>query len=125
MFASADEVYELTGFSVDDRTIRIAQGMVEMAAGRVEGEITRPSDLTWMKYAIAYQAAYIEEDPKKIFEQANIESVSDTNNKVVFGDRPAYLSPLTVDCIKRLSFRGNRTIQTGPILLGLYDMRVF
>lgn len=115
MFVTVEEVSDLTGFAVDDKTIRKAQAIVEVMAGKTEAMInptTQADDFAWLKYAVAWQSAYMETDPDKLYEQANVNSVSQNNNKVDFGGRVYAVSPLTVEAVKRLSWNKSKGIKT-------------
>ena len=117
MFVTVEEVQELTGFSVNDATIRKSQAIVEVMAGKTESMVnptTQAADLSWLKYATAWQAAYMESDPDKLYEQANVQSISQNNNKVDFGGRVYAVSPLVVEAIKRLSWNKSKGVKTRP-----------
>ena len=115
MFVTTGEVLELTGFSVSDATIRQAQAIVEVAAGKTESMInpvTQANDLEWIKYGVAWQCAYMETDSEKVYEQANVASVSQNNFKIDFGGKVYAMSPLTVEAMKRLSWNKSKTLKT-------------
>jgi hypothetical protein len=117
MFATIAEVLAITGVTVTDPDIYKAQALIETAAGRPEELIplTATTDLLWLKKATAYQCAYIKDDPLSIFEQANVESVTqDGGFKVVFGDRNVWLAPASQQALQNLSWRKSRTIKTEP-----------
>ncbi|MFI2208689.1 hypothetical protein [Streptomyces sp. NPDC020141] len=114
MFATVSEVQSITGVSVDNATLLKAQGIIETAAGRNEELITGVSDLLWLKKATAYQCAYMEDDPTSVFEQPNLESATQGDNKMVFGDKDVWLAPLAQRAIGNLSWKKSRSIKTEP-----------
>lgn len=114
MFATVSDVQVITGVSVDNATVLRAQGIIETAAGRPEELITNLTDLLWLKKATAYQCAYMEEDPTSVFEQANMESATQGENKFVFGDKRVWLSPVAEAALSNLSWKRSRGVQTAP-----------
>jgi len=114
MFATIDEVNEIAGVSVDNATLLKAQAIIETASGRPAELVTDTTDLLWLKKATAYQCAYMEEDPTTVFEQMNLESVTQGQNKMVFGNKPVWLAPMAQAAIGNLSWRRSRMIETEP-----------
>ncbi|MFF7496317.1 hypothetical protein [Streptomyces rubiginosohelvolus] len=116
LFATIEEVMSIAGVSVDNATLLKAQGIIETAAGKPEEEIplTAATDLLWLKKAVAYQCAYMENDPMSVFEQPNLESATQGDNKMVFGDKDVWLAPLAEKALSRLSWNRSRTIATAP-----------
>lgn len=114
MYATITEVAEIAGVSVDDATIKKAQAIIETASGKPEELVSNTTDLLWLKKATAYQCAYMEDDPTSVFEQPNMESVTQGESKMVFGDKDVWLSPLAQKAIANLSWRKSRRIQLAP-----------
>ena len=117
MFATIADVLEIAGVTVDDPTIIKAQAIIEVVAGRPEEVIpeSATTDLVWLKKAVAWQCAYMDEDPTSVYEQQNLESVTqDGGFKMVFGDKLVYLSPLAEKAIGNLSWRRSRLVQLQP-----------
>jgi hypothetical protein len=94
--------------------VRKAQAIVEVFAGRTEALITLPRDREWMKYAISWQVAYLDQDPKGVYEQSNVQSVRQNDTTIDFGDKNYALAPLAEQAIKRLSWQRSKTIDTRP-----------
>ena len=113
MFATVDDVYDITEVSVDLATLKKAQAIIETASGRPAELVTNESDLLWLRKAVAYQCAYMEEDPTSVFEQPNLESYTHGDDKMVVGDKPLWLSPLAQKAIGNVSWRRSRMIQFG------------
>ncbi|MEL5958044.1 hypothetical protein AADR41_25355 [Streptomyces sp. CLV115] len=114
MYATITEVADIAGVSVDDATIKKAQAIIETASGKPEELVSNTTDLLWLKKATAYQCAYMEDDPTSVFEQPNMESVTQGESKMVFGDKDVWLSPLAQKAIANLSWRKSRRIQLQP-----------
>ena len=114
MFATADDVLEVTGYSVDDTDIRKAQAVIEVFAGKVESLITNVEDLAWMRYAVAWQTAYMASDENSIFEQANIQSLAQNDTKIDFGNKDYVIAPLAQKAVRRLSWNRSRSVPTAP-----------
>lgn len=114
MFATISDVQSIVGMSVDNAGLLRAQAIIETAAGRPEEMITGVTDLLWLKKATAYQCAYMEDDPTSVFEQPNMESVTQGETKMVMGDKDVWLSPLAQRAIGNLSWKKSRSIKTEP-----------
>lgn len=63
-WANETEVSNLTGVAVGERMLAQAQGIIEVAAGLTEEQVG-PADARhpWMLRAVAYQAAFLAENP--------------------------------------------------------------
>lgn len=112
MYVTPSEVSALTGYSVDDSAIRRAQAIVEVMSGRPESLVTREDDKQWLMYACAWQAAYMEHGD--VYQQANVDRVTQDDSSVTIGDKVYAVSRLTVEAIKNLSWRGSRSVKTKP-----------
>lgn len=112
MYANAEDVLEVTGYSVDHRVILQAQAIVEVVSGRPETAVHAVDDLYWLRYATAWQAAYM--DTADVLAQANVKTVKQDRSTVDFGDRVFALSPLVVEAVKRLSWNKSRPVRTRP-----------
>ena len=75
----------MTGYTVNDQQIRQAQGIVEVCAGRPESLVTNETDKHWLKYAVCWQSAYL--DNSDVFAQANVEQVKQDKTTVTYGDK--------------------------------------
>lgn len=113
MITTVQEVFELTGYSANAEDVKRAQAIVEVFAGRPEAMISRDDDLAWMRYAVAWQVAYMETDPKAIYEQSNVQSVSSNDTVINFGDKAYQMAPLAQKAVSRLSWQRSRSIATG------------
>lgn len=114
MIATADDVSDITGYTAAETDIRKAQGIVEVHAGKPEALITNVEDLAWMKYAVAWQTAYMATDPNSVFEQANVQSLRQNDTTIDFGDKDYAIAPLAQKAIRRLSWNRSRSVPTAP-----------
>ncbi|MFJ8790436.1 hypothetical protein [Streptomyces sp. NPDC102462] len=114
MYATITDVADIAGVSVDDATIKKAQAIIETASGRPQELVLNATDLVWLRKAVAYQCAYMEDDATSVYEQPNMESVTQGESKLVFGDKDVWLSPLAQKAIANLSWRKSRTIRMNP-----------
>uniref|UniRef100_UPI001F3C9399 hypothetical protein n=1 Tax=Streptomyces alboviridis TaxID=67269 RepID=UPI001F3C9399 len=94
VYATIADVEEIAGITVDTATLTKAQAIIETASGRPAEQVTNETDVLWLRKAVAYQCAYMEEDPTAVYEQPNMESVTQGQNKMVFGDKAVWLAPL-------------------------------
>ena len=112
MFATADDVLDLTGFTAERKDIKLAQAIIEMYCGRVEAQVKQESDLTWLKYATAWQVAYMTNDQASIYEQANVQSVSQNRVYINVGGNDYFVAPMAAKAVSRLSWMKSRSIKT-------------
>lgn len=113
MIATVDDVFEITGYTVNEESVKHAQAIVEVYAGRPESLINNVTDLEWMRYAISWQVAYMDFDPKSVFEQANVKSYHANDTVMDFGDKAYQIAPLAQKAVGRLSWNRSRSIKTG------------
>jgi hypothetical protein len=115
MFTTVQEVRLLTGRNVLNDIVIIAQSLVETYIGRVELEITNPTDRALLAKAVAYQAAYIQENPGVMFDQAATRFITTGASSVSFDTAlfAPFLSPWTARACKQLSWNGSRSVRTG------------
>jgi hypothetical protein len=62
-WAQVQDVLDLTTEVVDDTVIAVAQGHIEMAQGRLYGDLMGARDTEWLRRAVAYQAAWLPSQP--------------------------------------------------------------
>lgn len=115
MFATADDILDLTGFTAERKDILLAQAIIEAYAGRLETEVDNPQDKTWLRYATAWQVAYMTNDQASIFEQANVQSISQNRVFISIGGNDYFISPLAAKAVSRLSWVKSRSIRTATL----------
>lgn len=118
MYATADDVYAITGYTVDPSMIKMAQTIIEIYTGRVEADIVGGRDRSLLGRATAFQAAYMNDSTDMIFEQVAGATVGQNDSLVQFraGDNHSpFVSPLAALACKHLSWKKSRSIHTGRI----------
>lgn len=114
-WATAADVLSLTGKVVEDDVIQMATGIVEMNSGILQAAtsgVTSPGtrNLEWLRRAISYQAAFMVEYPD-YFSRMDVSTFTQDGASAALKTDALTLSPLAKKCIRRLSWRGTRTIQ--------------
>lgn len=107
-----EDVERLTRATVDAETIDVAAGIIELVAGR-STEVwskLRPGDQRILKQATAYQAAWIASHPEA-FTAMDVSYFQQLDQRVdLRGPDSLYLAPLAKRALKRLSWRGIRSV---------------
>lgn len=116
MFTTIEQVKELTAKDVSQDTIIMAQNIIESYIGRIEIDVTYPTDKALLGKAVAYQSAYMEGDEAKVFEQMGAQQIMQFGQMITFGQdgTQPWIAPLAVLTCKRLSWKRIRSIQAGP-----------
>ena len=117
MYTTTDGVKALTGYDVSLQAVTIAQGIIETFSGRIEGDVESNNDLELLGRATAYQAAYMLTNADSVFEQIGIKSIAQTDGSVIltYENGSPFIAPLALVTLKSLSWKGNRSVRTGPI----------
>jgi hypothetical protein len=118
MFTTVDDVWTITGYEVDENILAQAQAIVESFVGRLEVEVTNAVDLMILGRATAYQAAYISNNPGRIFEQAAVSQIGQFGQLVTFrsdDEASPFVAPLAKLACKKLSWKRMRSVKTGSI----------
>lgn len=115
-WASLSDVGRLTGTDVSLDTLRVAQGIIELAADRTYEDTPRIKrrDLIRLQRAVAYQAKWLHEDPERLAD-AHVESERvgpGSGVQVTHRPDPASLvvAPLAMMALRRLSWKRSGTI---------------
>lgn len=117
MFTTVEQVSEWTGKAVTQETIIMAQNIIESYIGRVEVDVTDPTDRALLGKAVAYQSAYMSGDEAKVFEQMGAQQIMQFGQMITFGTdgTQPWIAPLAVLTCKRLSWKRIRSIRTGSL----------
>jgi len=113
-WATEADVAELTGKTVSAAQRTQAAATIELHVGVIEGvERTDISDRDryWLKLATCYQAAWLAAQPD-LFERNDVSSAGQDGESATFRADAHTLAPLARRAIKRLSWRGPRTLVT-------------
>lgn len=112
-WASLSDVSVITGVDVDDPTLTSAQGVIEVLVGRTPdaNSLMRAADLNWLKRAVAYEAAWLKDKPD-LLTQADVNSYAQDGATADLKPDAQILAPMARRALKRLSWRGNRSVHT-------------
>lgn len=113
-WATADEVYEVTGREVSPEALALAQTMIEMFAGTTtissDDGLISSTNLRLLKNAVAFQAVWLDAHPD-VLEAMDVEGVSQDGLNAQYANANAHLlAPLATRALNRLSWR--REIRT-------------
>ena len=118
MFANTNDVKDITGKIVNNQLVTRAQYVIETYDGKLEAEITNTKDLEILKRAVAYQAAYMENNEDLVYEQMSVSTTGQNDAYTTFrqnDNASPWIAPLAVMVCSKLSFIKSRSILTGKI----------
>ena len=120
MFTSVEQVKAMTGYTVTLDVVNQAQAVIEAYLGKVEAEIDSAYDLAILGKATAFQAAYMLNNTDRVYEQIAVRSVAQSDGGAVMNTEmwAPFIAPLAFLAMRYLSWRGNRSIKTGPVFEG-------
>lgn len=117
VFATIEQVAELTGVTVTAATRKLAAQAVELSTGLIEAvervDLT-DRDAYFLRLACAYQAAWLEGQPDYLT-RTNLSSASADGQSATGGPDWLTLSPMARKAIKRLSWAGTRSAMIGAV----------
>ena len=116
MFATINQVKDITGKIVTSGLIERAQYAVEAYVGKFEAEVTDTKDIEVLKRAVAYQAAYMLNNEDIVFEQMAVSTTGLNDAYTTFkpGDQTSpFIAPMAVMICQKLSFIRSRSVYTG------------
>jgi len=115
-WAAITDVDDLTGKDVSTAELAMAQAVIELHVARTDDtptEALSARDLKWLKRAVAYQAAWMTEQPD-IFTRTDMdENTALLQDGVDARNLPAdamTLAPLARRAVRRLSWKQSRSI---------------
>lgn len=107
------EVTTVTGKTVTATDRNIAAFAIELTTGLIESvervDITR-RDLYWLRQAVAFQAAWLADTPDYL-ERNDVTAASADGQSATLKPDALILAPLARRAIKRLSWRGTRSVR--------------
>lgn len=113
-WATVEDVKNLTGKVITEDERNQAVGTLEIHIGLIES-VERPGlterDRYWLKLALCYQAAWVKAQVD-LFERNDVANASQDGEAAAFRPDAHTLGPLARKTIKRLSWRGPRTLNT-------------
>lgn len=119
-WATAEEVAEITGVTPSAEVLALAHQTIELKVGRLsEGtaHITA-RDLRWLRRAVAYQAAWLPSQPDYLTRSETSGTVIQDGAHVNVTPSGQVLAPLARRALKRLSWRGSRSVSMESTLSG-------
>lgn len=120
MFITVERANKITGnkFNLTLDDVFVAQTILETYTGREESVITDADDLELYAKATAFQAAYMKNDDNNVFEQAQVQTISQDSSTIDFrpGDYASpFIAPLAVMALRQVTWKKSRSINTGRI----------
>lgn len=117
MYVTADQVMDVTPYEdVTNAEVRMAQYVIEIYTGRVEGEVDGARDKALLGRATIAQCVYMRENPSLTFEQIGASTISSGGEMTVFNKEEApFIAPLAIMACKHLSWKNTRSIRFGRI----------
>jgi hypothetical protein len=125
LWATITDITDVTGKTVDELTRNLAASAIELHTGAIESvprvDMSR-RDAYWLRQAVCFQAAWLAPTPDYL-ERNDIKTASQDGASASGGPDWMTLAPLARKALKRLSWRGTRTVLTGRPsgLLGTTD----
>lgn len=117
VWCTAADVQALTGKVVGDEDVAQATGIIELTSGARVASFTTTSisnrNLDWLRRAVAYQAAWMVEHPD-YFSRDDVSTFTQDGTSAAYRPDGLVLAPNARRCLKRLSWRGMRTVQAVP-----------
>lgn len=117
MFTTPEGVRERTGYEVTHDLVRKAQAVIEAYTGRIEADITNPSDQFALGRATEFQAAYMNKNYETVYEQVGVAQITGGDGTVTYksgDDTSPWIAPLAVLACKNLSWKRSRSVKTFP-----------
>jgi hypothetical protein len=117
-WATLADVTAVTGKTVDAPTLALAISSIELVTGLI-AEVERVDmtrrDAYWLRQAVAFQAAWIADTPDYL--ERNAVASASADGQSATGEHADWLviAPLARRALKRLSWRGTRTIRPVPV----------
>lgn len=117
MFTTKEAILDRTGIEIDGPTLATANMMIEAFIGRSESEVTDSEDRAVLGRATTFQAVYIKGQSLDVLEQVAIkkQTVGATNTDFNTDMLAPFMSPWAVMACKNLSWKGTRSVHTGPV----------
>lgn len=116
-WCTVQDVQQLTGKTVTDEDVQQATGIIEMTSGgrvaSMDPTTVTARNLDWLRRAVAYQAAFMVEYPD-YFSRMDVSAFTQDGTSATIRPDGLVLSPLARRCLKRLSWRGVRTVTARP-----------
>lgn len=113
MWATPSDVASITGKSVTDAELVVAQMVIDLVTNRtpaVSGSISS-RDITWLKRALAFQAIWMKAQPD-LLERSSVSNVSQDGVSATFTSKASvYLGPLAIRALKNVKWLRTRSLR--------------
>jgi len=114
-WATVEQIAQTVDRNVNQATRNLAAQSIEMHTGLIEGVVRTDissRDRYWLMLAVSYQAVWLLAQPDYL-ERNAVSSASQDGQSATMGN-PDWLtlSPAARKCLRRLSWRGIRTVST-------------
>lgn len=107
-------VKDVTGQTLTPQQIMNAQQVLNMYTNytpEASGFNMQPFDLSWLRYGLAYQSAWMPSQPG-LLSRANVDTISQDGLSTHFADeRSVMLAPLALRSLKQLSWQKSRSLR--------------
>lgn len=113
-WATAEDVYTITGREASPEALAVAQVFIEIFAGTTEvasdDGLIATTNLRMLRNAVAFQAVWLDSHPD-VLDAMDVEGVSQDGLNAQYANANAHLlAPMATRCLNRLSWR--REIRT-------------
>jgi hypothetical protein len=114
-WATTADCTSITGVTPTDAVLALAQAIIEDHTTRTPdaNDSMRLRDLTWLKKAVAWQAAWIPSQPDLLTRMGAKSLSQDGLSWQGRNDVDQFLAPLAQRALKNCSWMGSRSIRTG------------
>ena len=108
-WATAEDVYTITGREASPEALAVAQVFIEIFAGTTETSsddgLISTTNLRMLKNAVAFQAVWLDSHPD-VLDAMDVEGVSQDGLSAQYANANAHLlAPMATRCLNRLSWR--------------------
>jgi hypothetical protein len=111
-WADVEYTGNITGVVVTESHIAQAQGHIELFSGVTEDYVIKARDVRHLRMAVAYQAAFVK-GQIDLHNRTDVSQVTQDEMSLQYANAEApVLAPLARVAIKRLSWKGNRSVRT-------------
>lgn len=101
---------------VTNTEVNMAQFVIEIYTGRVEGEVDGARDKALLARATVAQCVYMRENPALTYEQIAAGTIQSGGEMTVFNNPDApFIAPLAIIACRHLSWKNSRSVRVGRI----------
>lgn len=113
-WALPTDVAEIAGATVTEADVVKAQTLIETVVGRTSEATARisSSDQTWLKRAVAYQAAWMQDQPD-LFTRTDVSGSSQDGASQQFRKDSHTIAPMAKTALKKVSWLRSRSLKVG------------